>query len=212
MRKLTIIDAAKELGVSKEAIHNRIRRGSLEVVIDNDVKYVVLDSKKASTHEIKNPKPTQVNDDRYSKFLEEQNSRLVQRVQELEIETRSLRDQKEQLLIEEKQKIEQIYRDKDEQLKNIINAISKKYMLEPSTPSQVEEMHHIEAEIEQKHPLYDNRLISLKKYLKSQKISKKEIENTIERFKKLSHTDSRIITIGKKCYIDLQKYDYSDLM
>lgn len=212
MRKLTIIDAAKELGVSKEAIHNRIRRGSLEVVVENDIKYVVLDSKKTSTNEIKNSKPAQVNDDRYPKFLEEQNSRLVQRIQELEIETRSLRDQKEQLLIEEKKKIEQIYRDKDEQLKNIINAISKKYMLEPSTPSQVEEMHHIEAEIEQKHPLYDNRLISLKKYLKSQKISKKEIETTIERFKKLAHTDSRIITIGKKCYIDLHKYDYSDLM
>lgn len=209
MKKLTIIDAAKELGVSKEAIHNRIRRGSLEVVVENDIKYVVLDNKKASSNDIKNQKPSQVNDDRYSKFLKEQNSRLVQRVEELERETRSLRDQKEQLLIEEKQKIEQIYRDKDEQLKNIINAISKKYMLQDSEYKKEE---HIEAQIEEKNPLYDNRLISLKKYLKSQNLSKKEINEIIDRFKSRVQTDPRIVTIGKKCYIDMHKYDYSDLL
>ena len=32
-----------------------------------------------------------------------------------------------------------------------------------------------------------------------------------EKFKKRAKTDSRIITIGKKLYIDLDKYDYSDL-
>ncbi|MDQ1264453.1 MAG: hypothetical protein QG559_1454 [Campylobacterota bacterium] len=213
MKKLTISDAASFLGISKEAIHNRIRRGSLEVVVEDGVKLVVVrDEKKASIQETKNHKPAQVSGDRYSNFLEEQNARLQQKIDTLEQETRSLRDQKEQLLIEEKRKIEQIYRDKDEQLKNIINAISKKYMLQNPEYKEECKEEHIEAQIEDKNPLYDNRLISLKKYLKSQNLSKKEIKDIIDRFKSKVQTDSRIVTIGKKCYIDMQKYDYSDLL
>ena len=37
-KKLTVIEAAKLLGVSKEAIYNRLRRGSLQSVIENGVK------------------------------------------------------------------------------------------------------------------------------------------------------------------------------
>ena len=48
MSKLTVADAAIKLGVSKEAIHNRIRRGSLESVVENDVKLVIIDIKKVT--------------------------------------------------------------------------------------------------------------------------------------------------------------------
>ena len=41
-KKLTVIEAAKLLGVSKEAIYNRLRRGSLQSVIENGVKYILL--------------------------------------------------------------------------------------------------------------------------------------------------------------------------
>ena len=48
MTKLTISDAAEKLGVSKEAIHNRIRRGSLESVIENGVKFVLISKNRSS--------------------------------------------------------------------------------------------------------------------------------------------------------------------
>ena len=211
MSKLTVADAAQQLGVSKEAIHNRIRRGSLKSVVENGVKLVILDSdvksnaKRATTS---TKKTTQQVNDRYYKFLEEQNSKLQQRVEKLEGETRTLRDQKEQMVIDEREKIEQIYKDKDEQLKNILNAISSKFML--GMPNQENQDDLVEAERhEQEAP--ETRLISLNKHLKSQNFSKKKIKKIKDKFKDSAKTDTRIITIGKKFYIDLAKYDYSDL-
>lgn len=214
MQKLSISDAAEQLGISREAIHNRIRRGSLQSVVEGGIKLVILgddDKTQIVSRKIDSKKSFNHTDERYYKFLEDQNIKLQQKVETLEGETRTLRDQKEKMLIEERIKIEQIYREKDEQLKNIINAISSKFIL--STPQNKEEL--FEAEIEEKsveEPLENRRLMSLNKYLKSRDFSKKKISKIKEKFKEYSKDDSRIITIGKKLYIDLQKYDYSDLM
>ena len=214
MQKLSISDAAEQLGISREAIHNRIRRGSLQSVVEGGIKLVMLgDDDKTQTASRKTDSKKSLNhtDERYYKFLEDQNIKLQQKVETLEGETRTLRDQKEKMLIEERIKIEQIYKEKDEQLKNIINAISSKFIL--STPQNKEEL--FEAEIEEKsseEPLENRRLMSLNKYLKSRDFSKKKISKIKEKFKEYSKDDSRIIAIGKKLYIDLQKYDYSDLM
>ncbi len=212
MSKLTVADAAIKLGISKEAIHNRIRRGSLKSVIIDGVKLVVLDAKTITSTPrritTKQTTNTSSNDARYYKLLEEQNAKLQSRVDMLEGETRSLRDQKEQMLIDERTKIEQIYKDKDEQLKNILSAFSSKLMLD--TPKDTNEEEVVEAEVHEKQ-VPQERLISLNKHLKSQNFTKKKREKIKEKFKSVAKTDSRIITIGKKHYIDLAKYDYSDL-
>ncbi len=214
MSKVTIHDAAELLGVSKEAIHNRIRRGSLQSVVEDGTKLVILDkeenvqplTKKTTTQKTPHQTP-----DRYYKFLEEQNEKLQQKVETLEKETRSLRDQKEQMLIEERLKIERIYKEKDEQLKNIINAISSKLMLH--APQEMIEGEITEQEEAQETLTQEGRrLISVNKYLKSRDFSKKERTRIKEKFERSAKEDTRIITIGKKYYIDLQKYDYSDLM
>lgn len=222
MSKLTISDAAEFLGVSKEAIHNRIRRGTLECIVENDVKLVLINENDSTNNIPKkqtNQKPAAQSDEKYYRFLEEQNTKLQHRVDTLETETRSLRDQKEQMLIDERIKIENIYREKDEQLKNIINAISSKLLL--STPQEIQDT--IEGEIDEAEDIEDehndiddeqdigkSRLTSLSKYLKSQNFSKKKISKIKEKFKERAKDDSRVVTIGKKQYIDLQKYDYSD--
>ena len=106
MASITILEAAEHLGVSKEAIHNRVRRGSLEVSVIDGVKYVDIDTTaKAPTPKAKpqiRRAPTKATDYRYYKFLEDQNSQLQIKVEKLEGETRSLRDQKELMLIRER--------------------------------------------------------------------------------------------------------------
>jgi len=211
MTKYTVADAAKKLGISKEAIHNRVRRGSLKSIVEDGVKFVIIEPEvaiKTSTRTTTRKKPLHV-DDRYYKLLEEQNTKLQQRVDTLEGETRSLRDQKEQMLIDERKKIEQVYKEKDEQLKNILNAISSKFML--NAPAEViEDVENIvEAEVELETKV-ENRLISLNKYLKQRNFSKKKSQKIKDKFQKKAKDDSRIIKIGKKFYIDLEKYDYSD--
>ncbi len=105
MGKLTVAEAAQHFNVSKEAIHNRIRRGTIDCVIENGVKYVVIGEPTVSNSS---------DDSKYYDYIEKENERLKARVSELEGETRSLRDQREQMLIEERQKIEQIYKERDE--------------------------------------------------------------------------------------------------
>ncbi|RLA71754.1 MAG: DNA-binding protein [Epsilonproteobacteria bacterium] len=213
MAKFTVADAALKLGVSKEAIHNRVRRGSLKSVVENGIKLVLIEASATTASSIRKTTSKKVLhvDDRYYKLLEEQNAKLQNRVDTLEGETRSLRDQKEQMLIDERKKIEQIYKDKDEQLKSIITAISSKFMLNAPEDYLDDKEDVVEAEVQDRiEPDIDNRLISLSKYLKAKKFSKKKINKIKEKFKKNAKEDSRIITIGKKYYIDLDKYDYSD--
>ncbi len=216
MKKITVAEAAEYFGVSKEAIHNRIRRGSLEVVVENGVKMVLLSpNQKAPTPKRRATKTasTSQNDERYYRLLAEQNEKLQERVTLLESETRTLRDQKERMLIEERKKIEQIYKEKDEQLKNVLNTLSKQFML-TTAPKSEDEVLEVEInetnEAEAKEHIDD--VISLKKYLKKQDFSQKKIEKIREKFKKRSKKDERIIMVGKKCYINPSKYSYEDII
>lgn len=218
MSKMSIAEAASKLGVSKEAIHNRIRRGSLESIMEDGIKYVIL--KQGSTPPNKQtPKRTntrvhQETDSRYYKLLEEQNEKLQQKVDKLEGETKTLREQKEQMLVQERVRIEKIYRDKDEQLKNILNAISSKFLLNsPNDELIVENEELVEAEIESvENKEESNDLISLKKYLKDEKYTNKKSQKIKDKVKKIAKKDSRIVTVGKKHYINPNKFDYSDII
>ncbi len=213
MPKMSIEDAATHFGVSKEAIHNRIRRGSLQSVIENGAKLVEIDGVVShATHKTQTKKSDKNQDDKYYKFLEEQNVKLQEKVEKLEGETRMLRDQKEQMLIEERIKIEQIYRDKDEQLKNILSTLSSQFMLNTPMQESIKEP-HVEADIEdiEDEPKEENQRISLKKYLKQSGFSQMMQEKIKKRFKKIKE-DKRVVTVGNKMYIDLSKYDYSDIV
>lgn len=211
MSKMSVADAAEYFGVSKEAIHNRIRRGSLESVLEGDVKMVLVGVKPTSSSRAQSKKPaTNFANDKYYQFLEEQNAKLQEKVEKLEGETRTLRDQKEQMLIEERIKIEQIYRDKDEQLKSILSTFQAQFMLTPKQAKKEEQEAALDAEIEDISS--ENNTISLNKYLKEQELSKKKIKKIKSRFESRAENDYRILSVGKKCYIDISKYDYSDLL
>jgi len=210
MKKMSVAQAAEFFGVSKEAVHNRIRRGSIKSVIENGIKMVMVDDKKVQKPTMKRAQNTVSNDERYYKLLETQNTRLQERVEKLENETRTLRDQKEQMLVEERKKIESIYKEKDEQLKNILQTISSKFMLNAPLVD-VENEEALEAEIAHDEEIV-SEVISLKKYLKTLEYSEKKIKKIKKRFKENAKNDERIILVGKKYYLDNAKYDYNDLI
>jgi hypothetical protein len=209
MKTVSVSEAATFFGVSKEAIHNRIRRGSLEVALVDGIKMVVIDPLATpKTARRATPQKAVSNDERYYKLLQEQNDKLQVRVEMLEKETRSLRDQKELMLIEERKKIEQIYREKDEQLKNILGTLATQLMLTQPEPE------HLEAEIEEV-PVLEvkkSKVIPLKKYMKKLDISQKKQEKILKKFQKKEGKDSRIIFKDKKFYVDIKQFDYDDLI
>jgi len=209
MKKLNVSDAAAFFGISKEAIHNRIRRGSLESVVENGVKLVLIkdDAQTKTPRRSVRAKARPQNDERYYKLLQEQNEKLQSRVEMLESETKTLREQKELMLIQERQKIEQIYKDKDEQLKNVLNTLATQFMLNTPQGEAVEEVEVVEIE-----PQNDTAPISLKKYLKTLDLSEKKRAKIKAHVSKKAKKDERIITIGNKFYVDPSKYDYSDIV
>ena len=202
---MTIEEAANFFGVSKEAIHNRIRRGRLKAVVEDGVKLVLI----SQSTPIQKPKSNKL-EEKFNSFLEEQNKELKAKIEQLEQETRTLREEKERYLIEERIRIEQIYKEKDEQLKNILNAISSKFLLEAKP---LEEDHIEEAQIEiTPTQLKTPKLISLKEFIDSLALSKKKEQKLKEKIKKLAKKDKRFIKKEKKIYLDIQTYDYSDIV
>ena len=224
--EMSVNEAAEHFGVSKEAIHNRVRRGSLEVKVVDGVKMVVVNLETPSTpprHTTQRAKSTQMlpQDDRYYKFLEEQNAKLQERVEKLEGETRSLRDQKEKMLIAEREKIESIYKEKDEQLKNFLSTLSKQFMLSASLIEPQEEFETLDAELEERSPNIDApeeikpldaKIVSLKNFIKSLSLPEKKAKELKKRFNSRVGKDRRIFTLGGKIYLDTLRYDYSDLL
>lgn len=123
-KKLTVIEAAKLLGVSKEAIYNRLRRGSLQSVVENGVKYILLtkNSLKEGTPACKIPSSTE---SAYVELLKLQLEEMKLKNEKLEGDKERLIADKERLLIESKEKIEMIYKERDEQLKAILTLANR---------------------------------------------------------------------------------------
>lgn len=215
MKKLTVSEAAEYFGVSKEAIHNRVRRGSLEVVVENGVKMVLLNPDKIIKQTRKTTQVTAAvtNDERYYKLLQEQNEKLQWKIEKLEGETRMLRDQKELMLIDERKKIEAIYQEKDEQLKSILSSLSSQFMLlKNKTAAIKDESETVEVEIQELSNSKKKSIISLKKYLKSKNYSEKKSRRVKKVFSKRVKKDERITEIDGKIYLDFSKYTYLDLL
>ena len=199
MAKLTIQEASVHFGISKEAIHNRIRRGSLASVIDHGVKYVIIEEVKVES------KVSVIAEDKYQTLLEEQNRTLLQKIERLEQENSALRDQKEKMLVDERLRIEAIYKEKDEQLKNILQTVSTKFL------PQQEKKEESELYAEVVEP-YSEEQVPLKKYLKSLNISEKDSKRAKLRFELLAFKDIRITMLGGKIFVNPNRYSYNDLL
>ncbi len=198
MSKMTVAEAAAHFNVSKEAIHNRIRRGSIDCIIENGVKYVVTGEEATSSSK---------QESRYYTYIEEENARLKQRIDSLEHETTKLRDQREQMLIEERQKIETIYKERDEQLKSVLQVVATKFLSHMNVDAVIDDA--VTAEVLEEEPL---NLVSLKDFLKLKHYKSKKKAKLKKRFKSVAKVDSRIVVKKGKLYLDPQKYDYSDLL
>ncbi|MDR2635738.1 MAG: helix-turn-helix domain-containing protein [Campylobacteraceae bacterium] len=205
MRKLTVADAALELGITKEAIYNRIRRGSLQSVQENDERYILLEDGELKSSEkptVKTPKKNVVLDERYINLLISQIAELKAANSELNKDKEKLIKEKEQLLIEQRVALETIYKERDEQLKAILTLANRSLLAKPV--SDVEKV-TIDASFEEKMEKWrakkdsggdksaDEREFSdwreLKSYLRAKGFSKKEKKKIITSVKEAAGQD-----------------------
>jgi excisionase family DNA binding protein len=187
-KKLTVIEMAKYLGVSKEAIYNRLRRGSLESVMENGKKYVLLTSKVQREGRLpKRTAVTNVMDNEYIDLLKTQIEELKHKNSKLEDDRDRLYREKENMLIESKKEIEQVYKERDEQLKTILtlaNVPTLGHKLESNEPIDVLEEVEIEEDIvEQICETFDGWEL-LKDRLYTKKLTKEKMEKITKKVKK----------------------------
>jgi transposase-like protein len=217
MQKLNVAQAAQHFGISKEAVYNRIRRGSLQSIYEDGMKYVIVDEPTTLKSSIQN-----ATNEALLEFLKDENQILKEKVSALEAKIESLQEQKEQLLIQERDKIEQVYKDKDAQLKSILEIFttqqitqSQKEFDDSSIHVEVSEKKVEDAEVVIEDDIDENEEdieIELKKYLKENGYSSKKRLKIITKVQQLYRYDSRINFRDSKIFIKPDYYDYGDLL
>lgn len=213
--RLTIDEYCKHFKMSKEMIHSKIRTKKLNYIIENAITYIILpkdslNKEKKATKEIAKVIKPRTTVATVLALYQKENNALKNKIIQLETKIDKLIDDKEQMLRSERDKIEQLYSQKDKQLKNILELINSKMELErqKTTLHEIETFNHEEkAEI-----TYNTDTIELKKYLKSLGIKASQRKIIKKRFLDVYDSDIRIMQKDGKLYLNFSKYDYSDLL
>lgn len=224
--RFTIDEYSKQFKMSKEMINSKLRSKKLNYIIEDGTTYIIVtrssldQEKREEIHQQKiNEKRQETTSNMTTKkttvgmilsLYQRENSQLKQKIKELENKIDSLINDKEQMLRDERDKIESIYMSKDEQLKNILELINKKILLEQKN----ETVHEVSLnDFETINASFDEfSFVELKYYLKTLELEPYQRKIIKRRFLDAREHDIRIIEQNGKMYLDFAKYDYSDLL
>ncbi len=166
MQKLSVAEAAKKLGVSKEAIYNRIRRNKLKTTDEDGVRFVIFDDDE--------PIPTKQtkkisNSDGFIDYLLQEIAELKAQISDLNEQKDELFHQKEEILIANKNEIKQMYKERDEKLSYFLSFFEKPLLGIKQTPD------NDKTKDEALEIFPDDDWVSIGEYLRAQKLSHKKI-------------------------------------
>jgi small-conductance mechanosensitive channel len=214
--RLTIEEYARQYKMSKELVTSKLRSKKLNYIIENETVYIILpqdsifqEPKQPQQHQIQktDTTSTKVTVGMILSLYKQENERLKQKIEILEKKIDSLISDKESMLREERDRIEQLYSSKDEQLKTILELMNKKFMLEQQSAT----VHDVTPNNEpQEAPT--QTFVELKSYLKSLNLESYQRKILKKRFFDLVDNDVRILQYNDRIYLDFAKYDYSDLL
>ena len=216
--RLTIDDYAKRFDLPITAVHAKLRAKELDYAIENGIVYILL------PQTVQQKQKTSVGT--IIALYQKENQQLKRRIEELESKIDRLISDKEQMLRDERNRIEHLYQSKDEQLKTVLELINTKLQLsQPAPIAAVNEtrLHSIDADLDEMHdtPAEKNvpneedmhaHKISLRKYLKNIGLETRERRLIKRRFAGAYGSDIRILQHNGEFYLDLSKFDYSDLL
>ncbi len=222
--RLTIDEYSKRFKMSKEMIKSRLKTKKLNYVIEDGVTYVIaaqapLDIQEEVQEVKKESVPNLVPVKQKTTvatilaLYQRENKQLKEKIFQLEEKIDKLIDDKEQMLRDERDKIESLYTAKDEQLKNVLELINAKMQLEQNQPNEL--IHDVDS-----FPISEppkevkkvDKVIELRKYLKTLDLNSLNRKIIKRRFLAVYDSDVRITQQNGKLYLDFSKYDYSDLL
>ena len=219
MMKMTIDQYAKEFNLAVESVNTQLKEKQLNFTIEDGIIYIDVTQKPSEeqttpSKQLAKPRTTVAT---VIGLYQKENRQLKEKILQLEAKVDKLIDDKEQMLRAERDKIEQLYNTKDEQIKNILELINTKILLQtqPQTIHEVESLSQEPQEIELKEEQIQKKktkLIELKEYLKSLDLKSSHRKQIKKRFLAVYDSDVRIVQQNGKLYLDFSKYDYSDLL
>ena len=166
MQKLSVAEAAKKLGVSKEASYNRIRRNKLKTTDEDGVRFVIFDDDEPiltkQTKKISNS-------DGFIDYLLQEIAELKAQISDLNEQKDELFHQKEEILIANKNEIKQMYKERDEKLSYFLSFFEKPLLGIKHTPD------NDKTKDEALEIFPDDDWVSIGEYLRAQKLSHKKI-------------------------------------
>ena len=193
MKKVSIGEAAEILGISKEAVYNRIRRNSLRAEESGGVRYVLLDdemqqSEPASQSSAKSPRTGgTAGTQSFIDYLIKEISELKVKIEALQSDKDRLHKEKEEILIASKDEIKLMYKERDEKLRYFLSFFEK-----PLLSNKSREAKPYDVEIKEK--TFDrSEWTSLAKFVKS-----------LKRKKRLKAQSLIIENIGKSEFIRVE--------
>jgi len=204
--------------MSKEMIHSKLKAKKLNYIIEDGTTYIIVKNSTPTQEQIEiKPEPTKALERQKTTvasilaLYQKENQHLKDKIVQLENKIDKLVDDKEQMLRDERDKIEQVYSAKDEQLKNILELVNAKLKLEQ--PAQM--IHDVESFDDEEKPKIKKKkaeLIEFRTYLKTLKMKSYQKKIIRKRFLAAHDNDIRIIQQNGQLYLDFSKYDYSDLL
>lgn len=223
--RLTVDEYSKQFKMSKEMTNSKLRAKKLNYITENGITYIIIkdenaDNKPREEFQQEDKKPQMIQKAVAKPkttvavvlgLYQRENTQLKEKIKLLEEKIDKLIDDKEQMLRAERDRIEEIYSNKDAQLKNILELINAKLMLEQKhqTIHEIETLPEEEESIKIK-PL--NELVELRAYLKTLDLKSYQRKIIRKRFSAVYDSDVRIILQNGQIYLDFSKYDYSDLL
>jgi len=211
--RLSIDEYAKRFELPVTTVHAKLRKKELNYSIDDGVVYILVSSEPDHT------KKTSVGT--IIALYQKENEQLKAKVESLEEKIDRLINDKEQMLREERSRIEKLYQSKDEQLKSVLELINTKLQLSQPAPLAAQDTSTVEtvySEEVQAAPVHETNTtvnphkIALRKYLKNIGLNTEEKRIIKRRFAGAYGSDIRILQHRGEFYLDLGKFDYSDLL
>ena len=173
MKKVSIGEAAEILGISKEAVYNRIRRNSLRAEESGGVRYVLLDDATGDSRGTKSKTGPDASQDQTAQnqsfidYLIKEVTELKGKIEALQSDKDRLHKEKEEILIASKEEIKLMYKERDEKLGYFLSFFDK-----PLISAKNREAKPFDVEVKEK--AYDEReWTSLAKFIRSLKRKKR---------------------------------------
>ncbi|QFR49833.1 hypothetical protein FJR48_08880 [Sulfurimonas lithotrophica] len=211
---ITIEEYAKRFKMSKEMVASKIRQKKLNYTSQDGILLINVPDEIPNESIIQEPKEIKQNVQKNIMqkatvatvlgLYKRENLYLKQKIEQLESKIDKLINDKEQMLRDERDRIESIYTNKDEQLKNILELMNEKILHEKEQKQTIYEIEH---------SLNSSaKIVELKSYLKTLDLESFQRKKIKKRFEEVLNEDIRVIEQNGKIYLDFSKYDYSDLL